>query len=1457
MKRTSKLSLIIAIALLLQLGFSGWSAYPQQASAASSGPVALSFTPADDLANVAPGAVLKITFDENVAKGSSATSVSVFEAATNTLFESLSVTSSRVRILTNKSEVTIDPQKDFDLNKDYYVLISAGTFVNESNGAGYAGIQGADVWNFKTVETEDTAAPVLQPSGNSPQGTNVTTGTAITLSFNEPVFVTSGNITVVGGDDSRNISVTSSSVTGSGSSTIVIVPSVALQPNRTYRVTISSGLFQDASGNSYAGTNWTFTTADSSVKLVPPFSPADDAVNVETNSRLIMTFNTAVEAVSNKFIQIKVVGTNETYQTIRATNTSIAGNVVTIVPSPALRANTSYYVVIDAGAYQIPGTSETYSGITGANVWNFTTKDSSAPVIDTLYPANRGTAANVNTKLTMKFNEAVLPSSGNIEIRISGTGALFRSIPVTSGLVTGGGTNTITIDPNKAYNGEAMKPFVNNTKYYVLVGSTAFRDASGNNHPGITSTTGWMFTVTSDTTKPNVVAQTPANNAIAISQTPEFTLTFNESIALSEEYLSGTARVTIYRSGTGTGPSSFNTTLAIDNTSDKKLIITPTGILDRSTSYYVYIDPNVIIDVAGNYYVGIQNEYQWAFKTIGTDTTPPVISSTQANEGSIILTYNEELNTNVKPLPGSFYLTVNGAFRAVNSVQVSGTTVVLTLASPILSGQAVKLSYTKGTTSNIQDISGNVAASFANRDVVLASDTSIPKLLDITASGSNVTLSFSKNLIAPASSAYLQFSVSVGGKIYYPISISGNGSIVTLTVNTVISGSQSVKVSYSPGSYPLRDASGNNVAAFSNVSASSGTDSAAPKVETITANGNKITILYDESLDPSAKPTTGQYSVLVDNASRTVSSVSVIGDTVTLTLGASINAGQTVKVSYSQGTIALADLAGNKAPAFSQVTADSGDAKSGLLGAVAKGATVTLSFNESLSSSYVPSSIQFSVKVKGILNPVSQVAVSGSTVKLTLSAPPGIGDSMTVTYFSTATGLRTSKGVTLDGFENVNVANQTTLLDTLSGDFESVDGGIGIKSSTVTSATDTSPAGMSANRYTLSQDKISQAYQTARTAGVALPKVVFTVPSMESAAIVSVPLSALDSAYRLGTASVFKVIYGDFSYEIPLASLDYYAIAASLNAGGSVGNLLIKIDRVSSSLTTNLTSVIGTTGGQMIAGPVHFDVTAASGSIVKPIAGFKGYVKRTIETYASVPNSNAAVVWYDEQAGAISYVPTTLLTAGGKTTAAFMRKGNSAYALVQSSKTYSDVANHWAADSINTLVRKYIIEGRTTTKFEPQANITRGEFATYIAKGLGLTGNKTAAAKFKDVTSNTTMGAYIGAATEAGIIFGNTDGTFKPNSPITRQDMAVMMIRAATVGGTAITLPSSTSTYLSTFADKGKIGSYAQADVAKAVYSGIMYGKTTTTMSPLTNATRAEGAALIMRLLEHLNFITP
>src|SRR5690606_35053638 len=134
--------------------------------------------------------------------------------------------------------------------------------------------------------------------------------------------------------------------------------------------------------------------------------------------------------------------------------------------------------------------------------------------------------------------------------------------------------------------------------------------------------------------------------------------------------------------------------------------------------------------------------------------------------------------------------------------------------------------------------------------------------------------------------------------------------------------------------------------------------------------------------------------------------------------------------------------------------------------------------------------------------------------------------------------------------------------------------------------------------------------------------------------------------------------------------------------------------------------------------------------------------------------SRTTAVHYDEVAGTISAAPTTFDTENGGTRISFKRPGNSAYAIVHSEHTFSDTVNHWANSTILIMARKFVVEGHSSTKFAPQASISRAEFATYIAKGLGLSANKEAARKFTDVSSNSAMGGYIGAAAASGIVAG-------------------------------------------------------------------------------------------------------
>ncbi len=122
--------------------------------------------------------------------------------------------------------VTIDPMTNFALNTNYYILVDAGAFVNTSNGVGYAGINSASSWNFRTVAAVDVTRPT--PTGLVPAASPVAVTTPVIITFDEPVYAASGNIQLNSAEDNRTIAVTSNAVRGSGTNQIVIQPPAAL-----------------------------------------------------------------------------------------------------------------------------------------------------------------------------------------------------------------------------------------------------------------------------------------------------------------------------------------------------------------------------------------------------------------------------------------------------------------------------------------------------------------------------------------------------------------------------------------------------------------------------------------------------------------------------------------------------------------------------------------------------------------------------------------------------------------------------------------------------------------------------------------------------------------------------------------------------------------------------------------------------------------------------------------------------------------------------------------------------------------------------------------------------------------------------------------------------------------------------------------------------------------------------
>ncbi|MCB9805782.1 peptidoglycan-binding protein [Candidatus Nomurabacteria bacterium] len=90
-------------------------------------------------------------------------------------------------------------------------------------------------------------------------------------------------------------------------------------------------------------------------------------------------------------------------------------------------------------------------------------------------------------------------------------------------------------------------------------------------------------------------------------------------------------------------------------------------------------------------------------------------------------------------------------------------------------------------------------------------------------------------------------------------------------------------------------------------------DVTAPTLSTATVDGTSITLTYNESLNTSSVPDGGDFVILADGSSVSISSISISSNIVTVTLSSSVTSGQTVTISYTAGTNKIKDLAGNNA----------------------------------------------------------------------------------------------------------------------------------------------------------------------------------------------------------------------------------------------------------------------------------------------------------------------------------------------------------------------------------------------------------------------------------------------------------------------------------------------------------------------------------------------------------------
>ncbi|MBM7567035.1 S-layer homology domain-containing protein [Paenibacillus sacheonensis] len=177
---------------------------------------------------------------------------------------------------------------------------------------------------------------------------------------------------------------------------------------------------------------------------------------------------------------------------------------------------------------------------------------------------------------------------------------------------------------------------------------------------------------------------------------------------------------------------------------------------------------------------------------------------------------------------------------------------------------------------------------------------------------------------------------------------------------------------------------------------------------------------------------------------------------------------------------------------------------------------------------------------------------------------------------------------------------------------------------------------------------------------------------------------------------------------------------------------------------------------------------------------------------------------------------------------------------------FKDADAHWAKADIYYLAGKDIIGGVNDSQFLPNNAITRGEFVKLIVGAAGADVSAFTNSSFADVKPGDWYSPYVEWAKKNNVVLGVKPNAFAPNDKITREQMAVILVRLSDLLGYDL----EASAQPVHFKDEANISAYAREAVKKAQQAEIISGMPNNQFAPEKSATRGEAAKMLATLLK-------
>ncbi len=204
------------------------------------------------------------------------------------------------------------------------------------------------------------------------------------------------------------------------------------------------------------------------------------------------------------------------------------------------------------------------------------------------------------------------------------------------------------------------------------------------------------------------------------------------------------------------------------------------------------------------------------------------------------------------------------------------------------------------------------------------------------------------------------------------------------------------------------------------------------------------------------------------------------------------------------------------------------------------------------------------------------------------------------------------------------------------------------------------------------------------------------------------------------------------------------------------------------------------------------------------------------------------------------------------------------FASVSTSAVYENIdvfrdveESDWYFESVITVYQKGIMFGKSPTLFSPHSMMARGELAVILATFSGDSVNGlelVASEKFIDIDENDLYAPFIGWAVQNGIVTGYDNGTFAPDSFITRQELATMVMRFIRYHSNN---DLQENPQITAFTDYDDISTWAKNNVEQLRIWGLTEGDENGSFNPKKSASRAETATIIANYIIAVETTTP